>query len=536
MMIPRNGATSRCLKPGLGAVVAVAALVLTACGGGSGQVGSAPTTTATTAPTQGGSAVLGGLTLVQFDPGQPGYIPSANAYMGMVYGRLLTNPAKTGGAPTPAIATKWSYNSDKTALTMDLRVGVKFTDGTAVDAAAVKWNIERYALTTSYNNTYWGSLTSINTPTPSQVVFHFSSPQAHIVNAIATTSAGYLGSPTAFTKMGAKNYALSPVGAGAFKITRSVASQEMDLARNVGYYDASHVYLNTVTLKNTGIDESVQYTNVESGSLSLATFPGISSSPSVIQQATSNPNLAVAKTPNVAYYLMPVNTYSPPFNNPIARQAIATCTDRESLAKDVQQGFATAAYALTGTDGLYLPEGGMSALKEAYPYPYSVDKGKALVQQLGGTLNVQLSITGSPVLGTALQQMWKECGINATVKTLTAPQLQTDEEQGAYQIAIGNSGGFAEPSFAIAFQVPTTPVGKFGFKDATVAADLTKTYATDDPTELTKLWGEIWATENKLAVAIPLISGGRYVVYDKCLQGIQFLELGADLTHAYRAC
>ena len=36
----------------------------------------------------------------------------------------------------------------------------------------------------------------------------------------------------------------------------------------------------------------------------------------------------------------------------------------------------------------------MNALKQAYPYPYSVDKAKALVKQLGGTLNVQLSISG----------------------------------------------------------------------------------------------------------------------------------------------
>jgi peptide/nickel transport system substrate-binding protein len=530
-MVPPKAASKRRLTLAFAATVAAAALVLSAC---SATPSSESTPSAT--PTPGGTATIGGLTLVQFDPGQPGYIPSANAYMGMVYGRLLTNPAEAGGDPTPAIATDWSYNNDKTALTMNLRSDAKFTDGTPVDSTAVAWNIQRYAQPTSYNNTYWGSLTSIDTPSPTQVVFHFSSPQAHIVDAIATTSAGYLGSSAAFNSMGAKAYALSPVGSGAFKISSSVASQEMDLVRNPDYFDAEHVYLDSVTLKNTGVDESVQYTNVQSGSLSLATFQGISTSPSVLDQATKNTNLNVATTPNVAYYLMPVNTYSAPFNNPVARQAIATCTDRESLANNVQQGYATPAWVLSGTDGLYLPSGGQDALKSAYPYPYDVTKAKGLVSQLGGSLNVELSISGSPVLGTALQQMWAECGITATVKTLTAPQLQANEESGDYQIAIGNSGGFAEPSFAIAFQVPTTPVGKFGFKDPTVAGDLTQTYATDDPAALTKLWGEIWGTENKLAVAIPLISGGRYVVYDKCLSGLAFLDLGADLTHAYRTC
>ena len=47
-------------------------------------------------------------------------------------------------AYVPQLATEWSWSSDNLALTMKLRPGVVFHDGTKFDAAAVKANIERY--------------------------------------------------------------------------------------------------------------------------------------------------------------------------------------------------------------------------------------------------------------------------------------------------------------------------------------------------------------------------------------------------------
>src|SRR5438270_10396632 len=47
-------------------------------------------------------------------------------------------------AYAPQLATEWAWSSDSLALTMKLRAGVVFHDGTDFDAAAVKANIERY--------------------------------------------------------------------------------------------------------------------------------------------------------------------------------------------------------------------------------------------------------------------------------------------------------------------------------------------------------------------------------------------------------
>ena len=45
--------------------------------------------------------------------------------------------------PVPRLATSWSASPDATVYTFNLRRGVKFHDGTAFDAEAVKFNLER---------------------------------------------------------------------------------------------------------------------------------------------------------------------------------------------------------------------------------------------------------------------------------------------------------------------------------------------------------------------------------------------------------
>jgi len=50
-----------------------------------------------------------------------------------------------GGNPVPWLATAWEVDADALTITLTLRKGVKFHDGTDFNAEAVKYNIERYA-------------------------------------------------------------------------------------------------------------------------------------------------------------------------------------------------------------------------------------------------------------------------------------------------------------------------------------------------------------------------------------------------------
>src|SRR6478752_10803438 len=111
----------------IAAVTAV--MALTACTGSSPGGSPAPTELdmAAIAPPE------------SFTPGNFGTGPTT-LFLQPVYDTLIRNDNE--GEPGVNIATEWSYNDAQTELTLTLRDDVTFTDGAALDAEAVKANLE----------------------------------------------------------------------------------------------------------------------------------------------------------------------------------------------------------------------------------------------------------------------------------------------------------------------------------------------------------------------------------------------------------
>ena len=61
--------------------------------------------------------------------------------LGLVYASITT--LDPHGTVEPGLASSWKYAADGKSVTFTLRPGLKFSDGTALDAAAVKANILR---------------------------------------------------------------------------------------------------------------------------------------------------------------------------------------------------------------------------------------------------------------------------------------------------------------------------------------------------------------------------------------------------------
>src|SRR3546814_19345519 len=77
----------------------------------------------------------------------------------------------------PQLATGWSWSDDGKVLTMDLREGVVFHDGTPFDAEAVKANIERSKpLPESRRKNEVKSIESVAVTGPYQVPMNHSAP------------------------------------------------------------------------------------------------------------------------------------------------------------------------------------------------------------------------------------------------------------------------------------------------------------------------------------------------------------------------
>jgi len=78
--------------------------------------------------------------------------------------------------PRPVLATSWSVSKDGTVYTFRLREGVKFSDGTAFDSAAVKLSLERIQALKKAAYLYMQPVVKVEAPSPSTVVFHLERP------------------------------------------------------------------------------------------------------------------------------------------------------------------------------------------------------------------------------------------------------------------------------------------------------------------------------------------------------------------------
>ena len=137
----------------------------------------------------------------------------------------------------PCIAESWTIAGDLLSATLKLRAGVKFHDGTACDAEAVKFNLERLIdkQRTTTNRPLWDPLASAEATDPLTVVIKLKAPFSQLPNSLAHGSAAVV-SPAAVTKYGETGIAQNPIGAGPFRLTKFSPGQELVVEAFADYW------------------------------------------------------------------------------------------------------------------------------------------------------------------------------------------------------------------------------------------------------------------------------------------------------------
>ena len=136
---------------------------------------------------------------------------------------------------TPWLAERWEVNADNTIYTFHLRRGVTFSDGTPLDAAAVKFNFERILdpkTTSSYAKSLLGPVAGIAAPDAATVVISYKQAFAPLLQGL---SLPYLGiqSPTYLRE--AKSTTNTVVGSGPFLLESFTKGSGSRLTRRADY-------------------------------------------------------------------------------------------------------------------------------------------------------------------------------------------------------------------------------------------------------------------------------------------------------------
>jgi ABC-type transport system substrate-binding protein len=522
-----------------------ASLAIAACGssgstGTSGAAGNSGGSGSHSSANVPQTIKVGGWDYDTLDPGATvGFIGPELPLAEPIYGLLFDPPATAGSAFVPDLATSYSYAPDFKSVTITLRSGITFQDGTPFNAAALVWNIDRYSGPPSPNKQWYNDIAGATAVNATTVKVSFTGPNTNFINMLAYTTGGLFSSPTAFKKDGATAYGLHAVGAGPFEVSSFTPGQDLDLVPFPKYWDASKVKLTSLDYVNTPEDATVAYQDLVSGSIDSDTLGATSAPANVLEEAKSNSSLNMVPGPDNTYLIAALNTTKAPFNNAQARQAIAYCTDQQALATAIAPGLLNPTYVMGGSSATYYPYGSPSAAKAAYPYQYSVAKASALVKQLGG-LSFSLTNFGGlyDTVANALAQTWKACGINAQVSTVTGPALEEGFATGSFQMSVTVEGGLNSPLFYRSFQQAGTPqashiIDPLGNQIPDLVKDL---YTTNDASTLQSTVNQLTTATNQSAALIPLVSGPNYSISSKCLTGIDLSGFGANFSFASRTC
>ena len=167
----------------------------------------------------------------------------------------------------PQLATEWQWTDDNKGLVVKLRTGVKFQDGEPLDAAAVKFNIERHlSMPGSNRKGEISAVTGVEIIDDHTVKLALSAPFAPLL-AQLTDRAGMMVSPKAAQAAG-ENFGSHPVCAGPFKFVERVAQDRIVLERFADYWNKDNIKLDRIVYLPIP-DSTVRLANLQSGGLDL---------------------------------------------------------------------------------------------------------------------------------------------------------------------------------------------------------------------------------------------------------------------------
>ena len=271
------------------------------------------------------------------------------------------------GTVEPGLAE--SYDLTDTDMTLVLREGLTFHDGTPLDAAAVVANVQRGQ--TLPNSSVKGDLAPIVSAEAIDdltVKLNLAAPYAPLP-AVLADRAGMMISPTAFTD--GTNLEIDPVGAGAWQAVEYVPKDHLDTERFDGYWDPDQVLLENVDIKLID-DDDTRLNALRAGEVDIAQLTA-----SQVTLAEADSSINVRTDPALAVDQLGLNIATAPFDNPKVREAINYAIDREALLEGVYRGTGIVAWQ-PFPPGYFANDPDLEEM-----FPFDPDKAKDLLAEAG---------------------------------------------------------------------------------------------------------------------------------------------------------
>ncbi|MEZ5170070.1 MAG: ABC transporter substrate-binding protein [Acidimicrobiia bacterium] len=337
----------------------------------------------------------------------------------------------------PYLAESITPNDDFTEWTIRLRPGITFSSGNPVDAEAVKFNLDNVI-----NSILVGPvLTGLNEP---EVVDDLTlklttdEPWSSLPLYLAGQP-GYIGDPE---WLGAPDSdPQAPVGSGPFVLEERTLDAQTVVVRNDGYWRDPYPYLDRVTFRI--VPDTIQRVQaLETGELDLT----ISQNDEDVVAIEENPNLESLTQFSTDESFVMLNVSQPPFDNPVAREALALGMDRDSWNSVTNPtGITRLADSPWPEESPWHPEG--------VEFPdYDPDRARELVgryeEETGEPLSFRFGTTDAPEAERTqdiLAEQWRDIGVEVDPYNSEQATLISDVLGGDYQALVWRQFNSPDP-------------------------------------------------------------------------------------------
>ena len=376
------------------------------------------------------------------------------------------------------LAESINYSDDLKTITVKLRDGLKWSDGTPLTAqdVAFSFNLPKEAPAFDAKGIWsGGNLLEVTAAGDTQVIFNLKEADSTFIwnleryHIVPEKVWGKVENLTTFTNP-------NPIGSGPMASVKFVKTQQMELCRNPHYYLEGRPYLDCVNYRayndNSQIQPALMKGEIDWGSNFIADVE----------------NTFVASNPDAHHFWYPandaihlyVNTKEKPFDDIRLRKALSMALDREAIVDIAAYGYPTANFNVGGIGELYEkyidqsvnkkykeitsydPEKAMKLLDEAGYRDTNGDRYRETAD--GKNIEFDIQVVNGWTDWIQVVQMvteyYDEIGIKANVKTVDWAVYDSSLKDSEYKMSINWSLVGTHPILAYQEYFHTGRIGK----------------------------------------------------------------------------
>jgi peptide/nickel transport system substrate-binding protein len=411
-------------------------------------------------PGQPDRLTRGGTLTVGIPAETPGFNPYWNSWSEsgeLVASAFYESLAAIGkdGKVHPYLAKSITPSADLRSYTIRLRPGIRFADGTPMNAEAVAYGLRQNTLPTSPHGVALNSVKRIVVLDPLTLRIDLTRPRSDLPGALAAGEGGAIASMKA-AKADPDRLNTHPVGTGPFKFVSWKRDDEMVVERNPNWWrHRGGPSLDKVVFKVIP-DPQARFDSLRSGQLDVAYLDAgrqlTQAKAAGLQGEIFEPDAINAITLNVA---------KPPFDNIHARRAVVAAIDRDAIAKVDNS---------TPADQVFTPSNSNHLKDLGYP-AFDIEQAKAEAAAYERETGKPLKFTLSCIPGEAFSQlaqleqaMLSKAGIDVTLKNQDFSSYVQMVFGGDYEAGCWRTDPMSNPDVVFGYSLQPVKFGPDGNK------------------------------------------------------------------------